>query len=43
MSKPAEQIQGYARGLQQEFPRAKIERYVIYGIGNQGFRVFAVE
>ncbi|MEZ4729928.1 MAG: AAA family ATPase [Caldilineaceae bacterium] len=37
-----EQINGYAVGLQQEFPRAHIERYVIYCIGNQGFRVFAV-
>lgn len=37
-----EQINGYAVGLQQEFPRAYIERYVIYCVGNQGFRVFAV-
>lgn len=37
-----EQINGYAVGLQQEFPRAHIERYVIYCIGNQGFRVFPV-
>ncbi|MFZ4659968.1 MAG: AAA family ATPase [Caldilineaceae bacterium] len=36
------QINGYAEGLQQEFPRAHIERYVIYCIGNQGFRVFTV-
>lgn len=36
------QVNGYAEGLQQEFPRARIERYVIYCIGNQGFRVFAV-
>ena len=36
------QINGYAEGLQQEFPRAHIERYVIYCIGNQGFRVFLV-
>jgi hypothetical protein len=37
-----EQVQGYAEGLRQEFPRAHIECYVIYCIGNQGFRVFPV-
>ncbi|MCE7984052.1 MAG: AAA family ATPase [Caldilinea sp. CFX5] len=37
-----EQIDGYAVGLRQEFPHAHIERYVIYCIGNQGFRVFTV-
>ena len=37
-----EQINGYAEGLRQEFPRAHIECYVIYCIGNQGFRVFHV-
>ena len=37
-----QQITGYSLRLQQEFPRAHIERYVIYCIGNQGFRVFAV-
>lgn len=37
-----EQVQGYAEGLRQEFPRAHIECYVIYCIGNQGFRVFRV-
>ncbi|MEZ4868690.1 MAG: PD-(D/E)XK nuclease domain-containing protein [Caldilineaceae bacterium] len=36
------QINGYVEGLRQEFPRAHIERYVIYCIGNQGFRVCAV-
>ena len=36
-------INGYAEGLQQEFPRAHLERYVIYCIGNQGFRIFRVE
>ena len=36
------QINGYADGLRQEFPRAQIERYVIYCIGNQGFRVFRI-
>ena len=42
-SEDTEQINGYAEGLQQEFPRAHIERYVLYCIGNQGFRVFRVE
>ncbi|MFN8490274.1 MAG: PD-(D/E)XK nuclease domain-containing protein [Caldilineaceae bacterium] len=37
-----QQIAGYAEGLRQEFPRAQIEQYVIYCIGNQGFRVFRV-
>ena len=37
-----EQVQGYVEGLRQEFPRAQIECYVIYCIGNQGFRVFLV-
>lgn len=36
------QVMGYAEGLRQEFPRAQIECYVIYCIGNQGFRVFSV-
>lgn len=36
------QVKGYAEGLQKEFPRAHIECYVIYCIGNQGFRVFSV-
>jgi hypothetical protein len=37
-----EQVHGYAEGLRQEFPRAQIECYVIYCIGNRGFRVFSV-
>lgn len=37
------QVNGYALGLQREFPRAHIERYVIYCIGNQGFRLFTVD
>jgi hypothetical protein len=35
-----EQIAGYARGLKQEYPEADISLYVIYCIGNRGFRVF---
>jgi hypothetical protein len=37
-----QQIAGYSKGLRQEFPHAQIEQYVIYCIGNQGFRVFVV-
>ncbi|MFN8487908.1 MAG: AAA family ATPase [Caldilineaceae bacterium] len=36
------QIAGYAEGLRQEFPSAQIEQFVIYCIGNQGFRVFHI-
>lgn len=36
------QIRGYAEGLIQEYPEAKIRLFVIYCIGNQGFRVFEV-
>ncbi len=38
----AQQIQGYAQGLQQEFPKAKVALFVIYCFGNQGFCVFPV-
>lgn len=37
-----EQINGYVQGLRQEYPEARIEKFVIYCFGNQGFRVFAV-
>ena len=37
-----EQIRGYAQGLQQEYPEAKIDLFIIYCFGNQGFRVFAL-
>ncbi|MFQ5617157.1 MAG: PD-(D/E)XK nuclease domain-containing protein, partial [Anaerolineales bacterium] len=36
------QIAGYVEGLRQEYPEARIEQFVIYCFGNQGFRVFAV-
>ena len=38
----AEQIRGYAQGLRQEYPEARIALFVIYCFGNQGFRVFAL-
>ena len=38
-----QQIRGYAEGLAQEFPQAKIKLFVIYCVGNQGFRVFTVD
>ena len=41
--KDTEQIDGYVKGLRQEYPEAQISRFVIYCFGNQGFRVFAVE
>ncbi len=36
------QIAGYVAGLQQEYPEARISQFVIYCIGNQGFRVFEI-
>jgi hypothetical protein len=37
------QIQGYADGLRQEFPNARISLFVIYCFGNLGWRVFEVD
>jgi hypothetical protein len=37
------QIEGYAQGLTREYPKADIRLFVIYCIGNQGFRVFEVK
>ncbi len=37
-----QQIAGYVEGLQQEYPEACVSQFVIYCIGNQGFRVFEV-
>ncbi len=37
-----EQIRGYAEGLRQEYPEAKVALFVIYCFGNRGFRVFAL-
>ena len=36
------QIAGYVEGLKQEYPQAQVTQWVIYCIGNQGFRVFEV-
>jgi len=36
------QIAGYVAGLRQEYPEARISQFVIYCVGNQGCRVFAV-
>ncbi|MDM8552683.1 AAA family ATPase [Desulfobacterales bacterium HSG2] len=36
------QIAGYVEGLKKEYPEAKISQFVIYCIGNQGFRVFKI-
>ncbi|WP_339134982.1 MAG: PD-(D/E)XK nuclease domain-containing protein [Candidatus Electrothrix sp. GW3-4] len=38
-----EQIAGYADGLRQEYPGARIALFVIYCFGNQGFRVIEVK
>uniref|UniRef100_UPI0040577B60 AAA family ATPase n=1 Tax=Candidatus Electrothrix sp. TaxID=2170559 RepID=UPI0040577B60 len=38
-----EQIRGYAEGVRQEYPEARVSLFVIYCIGNQGFRVFKVK
>ena len=36
------QIAGYVEGLEQEYPEAHISQFVIYCVGNQGFKVFTV-
>jgi hypothetical protein len=36
------QIAGYVEGLRQEYPEARVSQFVIYCVGNQGFRVFEV-
>jgi hypothetical protein len=36
------QIAGYVEGLRREYPKAQISQYVIYCMGNQGWRVFDV-
>ncbi len=38
-----EQIAGYVEGLRKEYPEARISQFVIYCIGNKGFRVFRVD
>ena len=38
-----QQIAGYVEGLRDEYPEAKISQFVIYCIGNQGFRVFEIK
>ena len=37
-----QQIAGYVAGLREEYPEAQISQFVIYCVGNQGFRVFEV-
>lgn len=36
------QINGYVEGLRREYPEVQITQFVIYCVGNQGFRIFAV-
>jgi hypothetical protein len=37
-----EQIAGYVEGLLEEYPQARVSQYVIYCMGNQGWRGFEV-
>jgi len=34
------QLQGYARGLQHEYPEARIALFIIDCFGNRGYRIF---
>ncbi len=38
----ATQLAGYVEGLRQEYPEARVSQYVIYCVGNMGFRVFEI-
>ncbi|MBF0101922.1 MAG: PD-(D/E)XK nuclease domain-containing protein, partial [Desulfobacterales bacterium] len=38
-----QQIAGYIQGLKQEYPQANVSQFVIYCIGNSGFRVFEIK
>lgn len=35
-----EQIKGYIEGLKEEYPEANVSQYVIYCVGNSGFKLF---
>ncbi len=37
------QLAGYVAGLKEEYPEARVSQYVIYCIGNTGFRVFSAD
>ncbi len=37
-----QQLAGYVEGLKREYPEARVSKFVIDCIGNQGFRVFEV-
>jgi hypothetical protein len=37
------QIAGYAEGLRQEYPNAKVSQHVIYCFGNKGFKLFDIK
>ena len=41
--KDSEQIRGYAEGLKEEYPEAKIQLFVVYCFGNRGYRIFKIE
>jgi hypothetical protein len=36
------QIEGYAKGLKQEYPEAHIRLFIIYCLGNTGFKLFEI-
>ncbi len=42
-AKDTTQIAAYVTGLQKEYPQAQISQFVIYCVGNQGFRIFALQ
>ncbi|MFN8495371.1 MAG: AAA family ATPase [Caldilineaceae bacterium] len=37
------QLAGYVAGIRQEHPNAKVQQFVIYCVGNLGFRVIEIE
>lgn len=43
MQEDTQQIAGYAEGLKEEYPEAKISQFVIYCFGNQGVKVFNID
>lgn len=38
----ARQLASYVAGLRAEYPEIRVSQYVIYCIGNTGFRVFRI-
>jgi hypothetical protein len=42
LSEDVEQVNGYAKDLQRQYPKMMIDRYVIYTIGSREYRFFKV-